>query len=87
MSWPVGPEDWSDPGTERIARTVLDHARTGSLILEHDGFLSTHAVPEREGRADRSQSIAALKIFLPRLLATGYRFTTPRRTPAARRNR
>jgi len=40
------------------------HARTGSIILEHDGG------------ANRSQTMAALKIWLPRLLGAGHQFTT-----------
>jgi len=43
----------------------VSDTRTGSVILEHDG-----------GR-NRSQIVAALKIWLPRLLDAGYRFTTP----------
>jgi peptidoglycan/xylan/chitin deacetylase (PgdA/CDA1 family) len=43
----------------------MRNTRTGSIILEHDGG------------GDRSQTIAALKIVLPRLLDVGYRFATP----------
>ncbi|MFJ9419676.1 polysaccharide deacetylase family protein [Streptomyces sp. NPDC101227] len=77
ISWSVDPEDWSNPGTDHIVRNVLGHARTGSVILNHDGTLSTHATPEHEGRADRSQTIAALHAWLPQLLEDGYRFTVP----------
>ena len=39
--------------------------RTGSIILEHDGG------------GNRSQTVAALKIGLPRPFDAGYQFTTP----------
>jgi peptidoglycan/xylan/chitin deacetylase (PgdA/CDA1 family) len=39
--------------------------KSGSIILEHDGG------------GDRSQTVAALKIALPRLLDEGYRFAIP----------
>jgi hypothetical protein len=32
---------------------------------------------EHDGGGDRSQTVAALKIWLPRLLKAGYQFTTP----------
>ena len=43
----------------------MRNTRTGSIILEHDGG------------GHRSETIAALKIVLPRLLTAGYRFRTP----------
>ena len=43
----------------------MDDTRTGSIILEHDGG------------GDRSQTVAALGIVLPRLLAEGFHFRTP----------
>jgi hypothetical protein len=43
----------------------VSDTRTGSVILEHDGG------------GNRSQTVAALKIWLPRLLDAGYQFTTP----------
>jgi peptidoglycan-N-acetylglucosamine deacetylase len=48
-----------------IVRTIMRNTKTGSIILEHDGG------------GNRSQTVTALKIVLPRLLAAGYRFTTP----------
>jgi peptidoglycan/xylan/chitin deacetylase (PgdA/CDA1 family) len=65
LAWSVDPRDWSRPGVRAIVRGVLSDTRTGSIILEHDGG------------GDRSQTVAALKIWLPRLLGAGYRFTTP----------
>ncbi len=65
ISWSVDPEDWSNPGSRRIADRVLADARTGSIVLNHDGTLSGSDVPEHEGLADRTQTVEALKIYLP----------------------
>jgi peptidoglycan-N-acetylglucosamine deacetylase len=65
LDWSVDPRDWARPGVRAIVKTVLATTRTGSIILEHDGG------------GNRSQTVAALKIWLPRLLDAGYRFTTP----------
>jgi peptidoglycan/xylan/chitin deacetylase (PgdA/CDA1 family) len=65
LDWSVDPRDWSRPGTLQIVDTVLRTTRTGSIILEHDGG------------GDRSQTVAALRVFLPRLLSEGYHFVQP----------
>jgi len=65
LDWSVDPRDWSRPGVTSIVRNIMGNTRTGSIILEHDGG------------GDRSQTVAALKIVLPRLLAAGYHFHTP----------
>jgi peptidoglycan-N-acetylglucosamine deacetylase len=65
LAWSVDPRDWSRPGVGVIVRGILAGTRTGSIILEHDGG------------GDRSQTVAALDIWLPRLLDAGYQFTTP----------
>nr|WP_239070141.1 MULTISPECIES: polysaccharide deacetylase family protein [unclassified Streptomyces] len=81
ISWSIDSADWTRPGVDRICDRVLSRAGTGSIVLHHDGSLSRSAVPEHGGPADRSQTVAALGCYLPRLLDTGYRFTTPvRRT-------
>ncbi|MEU7040815.1 polysaccharide deacetylase family protein [Streptomyces varsoviensis] len=82
ISWSVDPEDWSNPGSRVIADRVLANAGTGSIVLNHDGTLSGSDVPEHEGLADRTETIEALKVYLPRLKAAGYRFTTPDAHPA-----
>jgi peptidoglycan/xylan/chitin deacetylase (PgdA/CDA1 family) len=64
LAWSVDPRDWSRPGVSAIVRGILSDTRTGSIILEHDGG------------GNRSQTVAALKIWLPRLLDAGYQFTT-----------
>ena len=65
LAWSVDPRDWSRPGVRAIVRTIVSDTRTGSVILEHDGG------------GNRSQTVTALKIWLPRLLDAGYQFTTP----------
>ena len=65
LDWSVDPRDWSRPGVPMIVDNIMRHTRTGSIILEHDGG------------GNRSQTVAALGIVIPRLLAAGYHFTTP----------
>jgi len=65
LDWSVDPRDWARPGVPSIVRTIMSHTRTGSIILDHDGG------------GDRSQTVAAMRIWLPRLIAAGYTFTTP----------
>jgi peptidoglycan-N-acetylglucosamine deacetylase len=65
LDWSVDPRDWSRPGVSSIVGNIMANTRTGSIILEHDGG------------GNRSQTVAALKIVLPRLLAEGYHFHTP----------
>jgi peptidoglycan/xylan/chitin deacetylase (PgdA/CDA1 family) len=65
LDWSVDPRDWSRPGTGRIVRTIMRDTRPGSIILEHDGG------------GNRAQTVAALRIVLPRLLHEGYQFQTP----------
>ena len=65
LDWSVDPRDWSMPGVREIVSNILRNTATGSIILEHDGG------------GDRSETVAALKIVIPRLLDEGYRFLTP----------
>jgi peptidoglycan-N-acetylglucosamine deacetylase len=65
LDWSVDPRDWSRPGVPAIVRTIMGNTRPGSIILEHDGG------------GNRSQTVAALKIVLPRLLDAGYHFAVP----------
>jgi peptidoglycan/xylan/chitin deacetylase (PgdA/CDA1 family) len=64
LDWSVDPRDWSLPGVREIVSNIMRNTRTGSIILEHDGG------------GDRSQTVAALNIVIPRLLDEGYRFRT-----------
>ncbi|MET7299139.1 polysaccharide deacetylase family protein [Embleya sp. NPDC005575] len=65
LGWSVDPRDWEQPGTAEIAKRVLAATTTGSIILNHDAG------------GDRTQTVAALDLWLPRLLANGYRFVQP----------
>jgi peptidoglycan-N-acetylglucosamine deacetylase len=65
LGWSVDPRDWSRPGVSAIIDNILGNTRTGSIILEHDGG------------GDRSETVAALRFVLPRLLEAGYHFRTP----------
>jgi peptidoglycan-N-acetylglucosamine deacetylase len=65
LDWSVDPRDWARPGVTAIVQDILRTTRSGSIILEHDGG------------GDRSQTVAALKIVLPRLLDKGFRFRVP----------
>ena len=65
LGWSVDPRDWSRPGVPAIVANIMRNTRTGSIILEHDGG------------GNRAQTLAALKVVIPRLLDAGYRFRTP----------
>ncbi|MFE7594879.1 polysaccharide deacetylase family protein, partial [Kitasatospora sp. NPDC057512] len=65
MAWSVDPRDWARPGTPAIIDRVLKNVRPGSIVLNHDGG------------GDRSQTVAALKAYLPVLVDSGYLFTAP----------
>jgi peptidoglycan/xylan/chitin deacetylase (PgdA/CDA1 family) len=65
VDWSVDPRDWARPGVRRIVNDILGNTRPGSIILEHDGG------------GNRSQTVAALRVVLPRLLREGYHFQTP----------
>lgn len=67
LAWTVDTLDWKEPGAGPIVRRVLDGAAPGVVVLSHDAG------------GDRSQSVAALRTYLPELLAAGYHLTVPRR--------
>jgi peptidoglycan/xylan/chitin deacetylase (PgdA/CDA1 family) len=62
LDWSVDPQDWARPGVSKIVSNIMKNTRTGSIILEHDGG------------GNRSETVAALKIAIPRLLDEGYHF-------------
>ena len=64
LDWSVDPRDWANPGVNTIVTTIMRNTGSGSIILEHDGG------------GHRSETVAALNIVLPRLLAAGFRFRT-----------
>ncbi|MDM5189274.1 polysaccharide deacetylase family protein [Bacillus sp. DX4.1] len=61
-SWHQDPRDWANPGTESIVKHVVTNAKSGDIVLLHDGG------------SDRSQTVAALEKILPALQKKGYRF-------------
>ncbi|MFD4910506.1 polysaccharide deacetylase family protein [Kitasatospora purpeofusca] len=65
MAWSVDPRDWARPGTVVITDRILKDVRPGAIVLNHDGG------------GDRSQTVAALKAYLPVLIDSGYHFTAP----------
>ncbi|MCB5165470.1 polysaccharide deacetylase family protein [Streptomyces bambusae] len=65
LAWTVDTLDWQEPGTSTIVTRVLRGAAPGVVVLSHDAG------------GDRSQSVAALRSYLPRLLERGYRMTLP----------
>ena len=67
LAWTVDTEDWTIPGTDKIVRRVLDGAAPGVVVLSHDAG------------GNRSQSVAALRRYLPGLLDDGYRIALPHR--------
>ncbi|AXG81518.1 polysaccharide deacetylase family protein [Streptomyces paludis] len=67
LGWTVDSLDWTEPGTTTIVRRVVDGAGPGVVVLSHDAG------------GDRSQSVAALRRYLPRLLDAGYRVAVPHR--------
>ncbi|MER5936646.1 polysaccharide deacetylase family protein [Streptomyces sp. NPDC001928] len=67
LAWTVDTLDWTTPGTRTIVGRVEDGAAPGVVVLSHDAG------------GDRSQSVRALRTYLPQLLDAGYHVTVPRR--------
>ena len=62
--WDVDSRDWSRPGPEQIAATVLEAAGPGSVVLMH------------EGAGDRGQTVQALPSIIEGLLERGLELVT-----------
>ncbi|MFC9914027.1 polysaccharide deacetylase family protein [Streptomyces sp. NPDC059862] len=67
LAWTVDSLDWIEPGTPTIVDRVRNGAGPGVVVLSHDSG------------GDRSQSVRALRDYLPQLLDAGYHITVPRR--------
>ncbi|MEU2426820.1 polysaccharide deacetylase family protein [Streptomyces sp. NPDC007851] len=67
MAWTVDSTDWTTPGTRTIVDIIESGAAPGVVVLSHDAG------------GDRSQSVSALRQYLPYLLDNGYHLTVPRR--------
>lgn len=64
LGWSVDPQDWDTDhvSTQDIVDNVLQTTNAHDIILEHDGG------------GDRSNTVAALRIFIPELLDRGFVF-------------
>ena len=60
----VDARDWERPGVDAIVQNATPKDGRGAVILLHDSG------------GDRSQTVAALDVLIPKLKAEGYRFTT-----------
>jgi peptidoglycan/xylan/chitin deacetylase (PgdA/CDA1 family) len=67
MAWTVDTTDWEEPGTSTIVDRVEDGAAPGVVVLSHDAG------------GDRSQTVRAIREWLPYLIDSGYHLTVPRR--------
>ncbi|MDG4766361.1 polysaccharide deacetylase family protein [Solwaraspora sp. WMMD406] len=72
VDWTVNSSDWKEPGVGRVTR-ALARSGSGHVLLCHDGG------------GDRSQTVAALSVVIPRLLRRGLRFVAVPAHPAAGR--
>lgn len=63
IGWDVDTQDWRRPGADAIAEQILS-AKAGNVILMHDGG------------GDRTQTVEALRMALPKLIEQGYTFVT-----------
>ena len=57
-------EDWQRPGAAQIARNAIPAGGTSAVVLFHDAG------------GDRSQTVAALRQYIPMMQARGFQFTT-----------
>jgi peptidoglycan/xylan/chitin deacetylase (PgdA/CDA1 family) len=62
ICWDVDPRDWETPGTAAITARVMAQVGPRSIVLCHDGG------------GERGQTVAALRTYVPQLLAAGYQF-------------
>ncbi|MEV4346463.1 bifunctional polysaccharide deacetylase/glycosyltransferase family 2 protein [Actinoplanes sp. NPDC049596] len=65
-------DDWRRPGVETIVRHATPANGAGAIVLMHDAG------------GDRSQTVAALDLLIPRLQQRGYRFVTVSQALAGR---
>ncbi|HET6867130.1 MAG TPA: bifunctional polysaccharide deacetylase/glycosyltransferase family 2 protein [Solirubrobacteraceae bacterium] len=57
-------QDWQRPGVASIVRNATPPGRAGGIVMLHDGG------------GNRSQTVAALRVLIPRLRARGFQFVT-----------
>jgi peptidoglycan/xylan/chitin deacetylase (PgdA/CDA1 family) len=64
IEWDVDPHDWATPGAGTIFARVVGSARSGSIVLMHDGG------------GPRGQTVQAVAAIIKRLRARGYDLVT-----------
>ncbi|MCU0546219.1 MAG: polysaccharide deacetylase family protein [Oscillatoriaceae cyanobacterium Prado104] len=64
VMWSIDPKDYLQPSASTIANTVISQAKSGAIVLLHDGG------------GYRQQTIQSLSIIIPKLKQQGYRFVT-----------
>ncbi|MBQ2989361.1 MAG: polysaccharide deacetylase family protein [Clostridia bacterium] len=62
--WTVDSRDWENKSAEAMVQTVMSNVRGGSILLFHDYM------------GKRSNTLEAIDVLIPRLIARGYRFVT-----------
>jgi peptidoglycan-N-acetylglucosamine deacetylase len=69
--WSVDPQDFSERDPEAIARVILEEAEPGAIVDLHDCWPRITSTV-----ADRTPTVDALRLALPRLTGLGYRCVT-----------
>lgn len=64
VRWSIDTRDYQGRRASRIAAQVLRQVKPGAIIILHDGG------------GNRAQTVAALRLLLPRLREDGYRMVT-----------
>jgi peptidoglycan/xylan/chitin deacetylase (PgdA/CDA1 family) len=64
INWDVDPFDWQNPGSDAVHSRIVGAARSGSIVLMHDGG------------GPRGGTLAALPSIIDTLRGRGYRFAT-----------
>lgn len=60
----IDATDWEQPGVKFILEKTRKHIKSGGILLFHDGY------------GDRSQTITAVRQFVPELVSQGYKLVT-----------
>jgi peptidoglycan-N-acetylglucosamine deacetylase len=69
--WSVDPQDFSERDPQAIAQVIVEGAAPGAIVDLHDCWPRVTSTV-----ADRTPTVAALGLALPRLTALGYRCVT-----------
>jgi peptidoglycan/xylan/chitin deacetylase (PgdA/CDA1 family) len=67
LGWRFGVADWEMPGRDVLVHRIEEGITPGAVVLLHDGG------------GDRSQTVEAVDQIIPKLRASGWRFTLPAR--------